>query len=76
MLGLADGAGVLELSLLGGDAMLEVVVTAVLDIAVLDAGHVVRVLLGGKPHGVGMGWTVVWWWSWCNSRSRGVWTFS
>jgi hypothetical protein len=45
VLSLADGAGVLELGVLRGEPLLDVVVIAVLDVAVLDAAHVVRMLL-------------------------------
>ena len=44
MLRLSDGPLVLELCLLGLKALTDVVVIAVLDVAVLDAGEVVRVL--------------------------------
>lgn len=40
-----DVTGVLELSLLSCETLLDVVVVAVLDLAVLDTGHLVRVLL-------------------------------
>jgi len=43
---LAEFAGVLELGLLGCEAGLGVFVGAVLDVAVLDAGHLVGVLFG------------------------------
>jgi hypothetical protein len=46
VLNVADGAGVFELGLLGGETVLNVVVIPMLDVAVLDAGHVVCVLLG------------------------------
>ena len=46
VLGIANGAGILKLGLLGGEALLHVVIVAVLDVAVLNASHVMRVLLG------------------------------
>ena len=46
MLRVADGGGVLELRVLGGEALLDVLVVAVLEVAVLDAGHLVALLLG------------------------------
>lgn len=46
MLGGPDFAGVLELGSFGGEALLNMVVVAVLDVAVLDADDVVRVLFG------------------------------
>ena len=45
VLSLADVASVLELGVLRGESLLDVVVIAMLDVAVLDADHVVRVLL-------------------------------
>lgn len=46
VLGLANCTGILELGGLGSELLLDVVVVAVLDVAVLDADHVVGVLLG------------------------------
>jgi hypothetical protein len=44
VLRLADRAGVFELGLLSGEAVFDVGVIAVLDVLVLDAGHLVGVL--------------------------------
>lgn len=44
MLRVVDGARVLELGLLSSEAVLDVRVIAVLELAVLNTGHVVRVL--------------------------------
>lgn len=41
MLGVVDGARVLELGLLSSEAVLDVRVIAVLELAVLNTGHVV-----------------------------------
>lgn len=46
VLGVADSAGILELGLFGGEALLHMVMVAVLDIAVFSASHFMRVLLG------------------------------
>ena len=46
MLDVADFAVVLELCLLSCEALLDVGVVAVLDVSVLHARHIVRVLFG------------------------------
>jgi hypothetical protein len=46
VLGLANSSSVLELGLLGSKTLLDGVIISVLDVAVLDTGHSVRVLFG------------------------------
>lgn len=44
MLHITDSAGILELCLFGSELVFDVSIVAVLDVAVLDAGHLVGVL--------------------------------
>lgn len=46
VLDVAHVTGVLELGLLGSEALLHVIIVAVLDVAMLDPGQLVAVLLG------------------------------